>query len=90
MRARNTWNGLIGLSGVIALAAGFTVLDGSPAWQAARAQETSDLPAHVIATNIPGASAISQVGTFLNVPRREPAQTRYPPNFPITSSPVRY
>jgi hypothetical protein len=65
MHARNTWDGLINLSGVVALAAGFTVLDGSPAWQAARAQETSDLPAHVIATNIPGASAISQVGNFL-------------------------
>ena len=34
----------------------------------ARAQATADIGARVIAVNIPGASAISQVGTFLNNP----------------------
>jgi len=41
-------------------------VDGDAAWRAARAQPIADLDAHFIATNIPGASAISQVGTFLS------------------------
>jgi hypothetical protein len=54
--------------GILALATGVTVFDGAGAWQAARAQEITDIKAHVVAANIPGASAISQVGTFLNNP----------------------
>jgi len=53
---------------IVALAAGIAVVDGDAAWRAARAQPIADLDAHFIATNIPGASAISQVGTFRNDP----------------------
>jgi hypothetical protein len=52
----------------MALAAGITVAEGDAVWQAARAQAITNIKARVIATNIPGASAISQVGTFLNNP----------------------
>lgn len=54
--------------GTMALAAGIVVLDGDAALQAARAQAITQINARVVATNIPGASAISQVGTFLNNP----------------------
>src|SRR5262249_30468797 len=37
-------------------------------WQEAQAQAITQINARIIATNIPGASAISQVGTFLNNP----------------------
>jgi hypothetical protein len=50
----------------MALAAGIAIVDGDAAWQAARAQSITTINARVIATNIPGASAISEVGTFLN------------------------
>src|SRR5262249_34513179 len=53
---------------ILTLAAGTTAFDGQGAWQAARAQAIVSIKAHVIATNIPGASAISQVGAFLNNP----------------------
>ena len=48
------------------LAAGIALIGGDAAWQAARAQSITSIDARVVATNIPGASAISQVGTFLN------------------------
>jgi hypothetical protein len=50
---------------ILTLAAGATAFDGQGAWQAARAQAIVQVQARVIATNIPGASAISQVGKFL-------------------------
>jgi hypothetical protein len=59
---------IINLPGIMALAAGIAVVDGDAAWQAARAQAIAGINARVIAINIPGASAISQVGTFLNNP----------------------
>jgi hypothetical protein len=52
----------VGLPGIVALAAGVAVIDGDDA----RAQAISQINARVIATGIPGASAISQVGKFLN------------------------
>ena len=55
------------LPGIMALAAGIVVADGDAAWQAARA-EPIPLNAGVIAVDIPGASAIAQVGTFLPGP----------------------
>ncbi len=55
--------------GIMAVTAGIAVLGGEIAWPAARAQTTvPGLEARVVAINIPGASAIAQVGTFLNVP----------------------
>src|SRR5258706_3865817 len=59
---------VVTLPSIMALAAGITVAEGDAVWQAARAQAITNIKARVIATNIPGASAISQVGTFLNNP----------------------
>jgi hypothetical protein len=58
---------IINLLGIMALAAGIAVA-GDAAWQAARAQEITNINARVIAVGIRGASAISQVGMFLNNP----------------------
>src|SRR6266516_3107941 len=55
--------------GIMAVTAGIAVLGGEIAWPVARAQPTiPGLEARVVAINIPSASAIAQVGTFLNVP----------------------
>jgi len=59
---------IINLPGIMALAAGIVVADGHAAWQAARAEPISDINARVIAVDIPGASAIAQVGMFLPGP----------------------
>lgn len=54
---------------VMALAGAFAVLNGDPAGRAAwAAQSVSNIDARLIAINIPGASAVAQVGTFLNDP----------------------
>jgi hypothetical protein len=50
----------------MALAAAIAIVGSGAAWQAARAQSVPTINARVVATNIPGASAIAQVGTFLN------------------------
>ncbi len=71
---------------ILALAAGVTAFDGAGAWQSARAQAIAQINARVVATNIPGASAISQVGTFLNnsamcnatIPFPHPIPTLFP------------
>jgi hypothetical protein len=61
---------IINLPGIMALAAGVAVADGGATWQAPRAQAITitQIDARVIAIDIPGASAISQVGTFLDAP----------------------
>jgi len=56
---------IVNLPFAVALAAGIAIVDSDAGWQAARAQAIPHIQARVIATNIPGASAISQVGTFL-------------------------
>jgi hypothetical protein len=58
--------GKITALGIMAVAAAIAVLDGEAEWRAARAQAIQGIDARVVAINIPGASAISQVGTFLN------------------------
>jgi hypothetical protein len=50
--------------GILALVTGIAVIDGKAAW----AQGIPLLDARVIAVNIPGASAIAQVGTFIPGP----------------------
>ena len=50
--------------GIMAVAAGIAVLGGEIAWPA----EIPGLEARVVAINIPSASSIAQVGTFLNEP----------------------
>jgi hypothetical protein len=53
---------------IFSLAAGIAAFDGDAARHPAWAQAIPLLDARVIALNIPGASAVSQVGTFLNNP----------------------
>lgn len=62
------------------LVASIAVFDGDAAWQTARAQAITNLRARVVAVNIPGASAISQVGAFLNNPAAcaRPIPTLFP------------
>jgi hypothetical protein len=61
---------------------GIAVADGDAAWQAARAQAIRGIDARVVAINIPGASAISQIGTFLNVPPPGACANPIPSKFP--------
>ena len=71
----------------MALAAGIAIADGNATWQAARAQAIVQVQARVIATNIPGASAISQVGTFLlNTPPLVMCNATVPFPSPIRTS----
>jgi hypothetical protein len=51
--------------GIMAVAAGIATLDIEAAWRAARADGIPDINARIVAVNIPGASAIAQVGTFV-------------------------
>jgi len=67
--------------GIMAVVAGIAVLEGQIAWPAARAQPIpTPLDARVVAINIPSASAIAQVGTFLNDPTAcaRPIPTNFP------------
>jgi hypothetical protein len=66
--------------GIMVVAAGIAVLGGEIAWPVARAQTIPGLDARVVAMNIPGASAIAQVGTFLNDPSAcaRPIPTLFP------------
>jgi hypothetical protein len=50
----------------MAVATGMAVLASETAWRDARAAAIEGIDARVVATKIPGASAISQVGTFLS------------------------
>jgi len=54
------------LFGIMALAAGTAAVAGDAGWRAAWAQGIAGIDARVVAIGIPGASAISQVGVFLN------------------------
>jgi hypothetical protein len=71
----------------MALAVGIAVADGDAAWQAARAQTIAPIKARIVATNIPGASAISQVGTFLNVAPPLACANPIPSKFPTYIQP---
>ena len=64
------------LTGAVALAAVITIFAGDTA----RATAFQPLEARVIAVNIPGASAVAQVGVFLNDPAAcsHPAPTNFP------------
>jgi hypothetical protein len=73
----------ISLPGLVALAAGIAVMDGD----AARSQAISQINARVIATGIPGASAIAQIGTFLNVPPPGACANPIPSKFPAFIQP---
>jgi hypothetical protein len=72
---------------IIFSATGIAVPDGEIAWQAARAQVTQDVHARVVAINIPGASAIAQIGMFLNVPPPGACANPIPSKFPTYIQP---
>jgi hypothetical protein len=66
----------------MAVALGIATLDGEAVWRAARAGGTQGVNARIVAVNIPGASAISQVGTFLSVPPVACGGSPIPTHFP--------
>jgi hypothetical protein len=68
--------------GLMALTAGIAVAGGEAGWRAARAQGIAGVDARVVALNIPGASAIAEVGTFLNVPPPGACANPIPSKFP--------
>src|SRR3979409_2511818 len=68
--------------GIITVAAGIAVLGGEIARPAERAETIPGLHGRVIAINIPGASAIAQVGTFLNALDRGACANPIPSKFP--------
>jgi len=65
---------------MMTLAAAIAVLDGDAAPRAAWARSSPSIDARLIAINIPGASAVAQVGTFLNNPAAcaRPIPTLFP------------
>jgi hypothetical protein len=67
---------------MLALVTGIAVIDGKAAW----AQGIPRLEARVIAINIPGASAVSQVGTFISGPPTPFGQCTLPHPIPGFSS----
>jgi hypothetical protein len=68
--------------GILALVTGITVIDGKAAWT----QGIPRLDARVIAINIPGASAVSQVGMFIPGPPTQFGQCTLPHPIPGFSS----
>src|SRR5262245_36403150 len=77
---------IINLPGIVALVVGIAVVDRDAAWHAARAQSITHVNARVIAVNIPGASAVSQVGTFIPGPPTPFGQCTLPHPIPGFSS----
>jgi hypothetical protein len=57
------------------------------AWHAAQAQEVAHINAGIVAIDIPGAAAIAQVGTFLNVPPQMACANPIPSKFPAFIQP---
>src|SRR5438034_4060413 len=84
---------IISLPGVIVLAAGIALVHGVAVGQASRAQAITNVSPRIVAVNIPGASAISQVGAFLNNPVPPPGLPSVPailPSFPQPAAPGRH
>jgi hypothetical protein len=69
------------------LATGIGVLASEAARREVRAQAVADINARVVASNIPGASAIAQIGTFLNVPPPGACANPIPSKFPTYIQP---
>jgi len=66
----------------MAVTVGIVVIGGEAGQRAARAQGIAGVDARVVALNIPGASAIAEVGTFLNVPPPGACANPIPSKFP--------
>jgi hypothetical protein len=69
---------IINLPGIMVVAAGVGLLSRQAAW----AELVPGIKARVVAINIPGASAISQVGTFLDALDRGACANPIPSKFP--------
>jgi hypothetical protein len=65
-----------------ALAVGLMLAHGDAPWRAARADDIAAVRARIVAVGIPGASAIAQVGTFLNVAPPGACANPIPTKFP--------
>src|SRR5262245_26390147 len=64
---------------MVASAAGIAVIDAAVRRRTASAARIGNLEAHVVAVNIPGASALAEVGAFLTTsPFGSPIPTRFP------------
>jgi hypothetical protein len=72
---------------ILALPAAIAAGDGLGALRAARAHEIPSIDARVVAVRIPGASALAQVGTFLNVPPPGACANPIPSKFPAYIQP---
>src|ERR1700722_1838506 len=68
--------------GVMALTVGIAVMGGEAGQHASQAQRIPRVDARIRALNIPGASAIAEVGTFLNVPPPGACANPIPSKFP--------
>jgi hypothetical protein len=77
-----------GLPAVVCLVVGLAVTDCDVSWHSTRADDIPRINARVVAVGIPGASAISQVGTFLNDVAKAPVRPRFPNCFLPKSSPA--
>jgi hypothetical protein len=73
--------------GIMVVATGIAVLASETAWWDARAAAVAGIDARVVASNIPGASAIAQIGTFLNVPPPGACANPIPSKFPTYIEP---
>jgi len=67
---------------IILVTAGITLLQGWTISQAAQTDHIRHLNSRIVAINMPGASAISQIGTFLNVPPPGACANPIPTKFP--------
>jgi hypothetical protein len=72
---------------ILALGAGMIVLGGQSVSRATPAQAIQSVDARIVAVNIPGASAIAQIGTFLNVPPPGACANPIPSKFPAYIQP---
>jgi hypothetical protein len=74
---------------LVALAlAAITAVIFLPAPRDAWAEEVPNVDARVVAVNIPGASALAQMGTFLNVPPPGACANPIPTKFPSHINPA--
>jgi hypothetical protein len=72
---------------LLVLAGGVVVVSGVGSPKAAQAQAIHLIDASVVAVNIPGASAVAQIGTFLNVPPPGACANPIPSKFPAYIQP---
>jgi hypothetical protein len=68
--------------GIVVAVTAIAVFASEAALRATRAQAVADLSARVVAINIPGASAIAQVGTFINEGTLTPGDCANPSPIP--------